>query len=135
MPVNTALFLLSAGCKTEDEQSFNETFNQNYPVEPKYSIEDSHDDYFKVRMRQGSPMSTKDPSRVTYLKNATTVVVENECHRRGWENWKADYISETDQGWMHVLVAEVHREPGVRMSPPSEVPPPPPATPPPPPPQ
>lgn len=86
------------------------------PVAPKYSIEDLGPDHFKIHIRQSSPMN--GPSRITYLKQATTIVAESESRHRGWENWKTDYIHETDDGWMHVLVAEVSREPGVRMNPP-----------------
>lgn len=116
LPVAAAVLFLGAGCKTPDEQSFNDQFNQNYPVAPKYYIEDQGEDHFKVRMHQGSPMAS--PSKVTYLKQAMNIVAENECRRRGWTNWKVDYIQESDQGWMHVLVAEVWRENGVQMPPP-----------------
>lgn len=115
LPINAALLVFAAGCKTGDEQSFNQNFNQDYPVAPKYVIENGNDDHFKIRMHQGSPMT--GPSRVTYLKDAMTIVAENECRKRGWKNWKTDYIQESDQGWMHVLVAEVTREKAVEMAP------------------
>jgi hypothetical protein len=120
LSINAVLVVVAFGCKSPDEQSFNQVFNQNMPVEPKYSIEDLGQDHFKIRIRQSSPM--KGPSRVTYLKQATTIVAESESHRRGWDNWKTDYIQETDDGWMHVLVAEVSRENGVRMNPPANPP-------------
>ena len=36
-------------------------------------------------------------------------MAETEAKRRGWGNWNLDYIFEGDQGWMHVVKAEVTR--------------------------
>jgi len=134
--VNSALVVLGPGCATRDEQSYNENFNQNLPTAPKYVIEDQDDSRFKIRIHQGSPMEM-DPARVTYLKQATTVVAQDEARRRGWSNWDVDYIQERDKGWMHVLVAEVTEKPAITTTtttaplivvptPPPDVPPPPP---------
>ncbi len=122
LSVNAAFALLAGGCATEEEQSFNDTFNQNLAVAPKYAIEDVHDDHFKIRMHQGSPLD--DPSRVTSLKNAMTIVAQDECRRRGWANWDVNYIQERDQGWMHVLVADVREKSAVEVTPLPPTPPP-----------
>lgn len=115
MSVNAVLLLGAAGCATEHEESFNDTFNQNLPASPRYAIKDEGQDGFKIRVHQGSPLS--GPERVTYLKQAATIVAADEAHRRGWSNWQLDYIQERDQGWMHVLVAEVKEKPPVIMTP------------------
>jgi len=124
----TALMIWSAGCATEEEQSFNANFNQSMPAAPKYVVEDRGEDHFKIRMHQGSPMS--GPDRVTYLKQAMTMVAQDESHRRGWSNWQVDYIQERDKGWMHVLVAVVKELPPVTMTPAPGTEPPPTAPPP-----
>jgi hypothetical protein len=114
---------MAAGCASEETQSFNQNFNQDLPTSPQYVIEDKAPDHFKIRVYQGTPLNS--PERVTYLKQAATTVAEDECHRRGWTNWKFDYIQERDQGWMHVLVAEVWERPPLAVTPaPPTLPPP-----------
>ena len=113
--VNAALLVLAGSCSTPEEQSFNQNFDQDYPAAPKYVIEDQGDNHFKIRMHQGSPMT--GPSRVTYMKDAMNIVAQDACHRRGWANWTVDYIQERDDGWMHVLVAEVTEKPAVVIAP------------------
>ena len=122
LSINAALLVWAAGCATPEEQSFNQNFNQDYPTAPKYVIEDRGETHFKIRMHQGSPVN--GPSRVTYMKDAMTIVAEDECHRRGWANWKLDYIQERDDGWMHILVAEVRKKPAADVTPEPPAPPP-----------
>jgi hypothetical protein len=123
--------VFAAGCATEEEQSFNQNYNQNLPTSPKYIVKDVSDDEFKVEVHQGSP--EPGPDRVTYVKQAASVVARDEARRRGWGDWQLDYIDERDQGWMHIVVAEVKEKPAIRMTP--ALPPPPPTEPPPPPPE
>ena len=60
-----------------------------------------------VTVQQGSPLP--GPQRIIYVKEAATTIADAECKRRGWQEWKLDYIQERDQGWMHVVIAEVTR--------------------------
>jgi hypothetical protein len=121
LSINVAWMIFTGGCATEDEQSFNQNFNQNLPTSPKYIIKDVSEDRFKLELHQGSPDT--GPERVTYLKQAATIVARDEARRRGWGDWQLDYIDERDQGWMHILVAEVKEKPAVQMTPPAGMPP------------
>jgi hypothetical protein len=116
--VNALLLLGGAGCSTPPEQSYNQDFNQELAVNPKYSVQNVSDDMFKIRVRQSSPVA--GPSRVTLVKEATTIIAEREAKNRGWKNWKVDYIQESDQGWMHFVVVEVWKQKAIETPEPKE---------------
>lgn len=102
-----AALLIGAGCASEQTVSFNKEFNENFPGSPNYAIENLNDRHFKIRAFQGEPL--EGPKRVLYMKEAIQTVADAEGKRRGWERWDVNYISESDQGWMHVIAAEVVR--------------------------
>jgi outer membrane biogenesis lipoprotein LolB len=106
--LNAAVLLLTAGCATHNERSYNQDFNQNLPTSPKYTIENVDDTHFHVVVHQGSALDA--PQRVTDVKQAASAVAEREARRRGWQNWDVEYIQERDQGWMHIVIANVTRE-------------------------
>jgi hypothetical protein len=137
LSISAVWVMFAGGCATGDEESFNENFNQDLPTAPKYTIKDVDPGHFKIEVHQGSPLP--GPERVTYMKQAATIVARDEAHRRGWGDWQLDYIDERDQGWMHILVADVKDKPAAERTvvvpakpvtaippPPSEPPPPPP---------
>lgn len=103
----TAIFL--SGCATPDEHSFNTDYGQFLVTAPKYYIEDESDDHFKIVVHQGKP--SEGAERVLDVKSAATDIAKSEALRLGWERWQLNYIQEKDQGWMHVVVAKVRREP------------------------
>ena len=105
--LNATLAVLAAGCATH-ERSYNQDFNQNLPTSPKYVIENIDDTHFKVTVHQGSPLD--GPQRVIYVKQVASTVAESEAKRRGWSNWDLNYIQERDQGWMHIVIADVTRK-------------------------
>jgi hypothetical protein len=111
LPLNAIILATIPGCATPEDQSFNHDFNQNLPSSPKYRVEAVSDHEFKIRLHQGEPLD--GPARVVYLKEAATAVAQDEARRLGWPNWQLDYIQERDQGWMHVLVADVVKKPAV----------------------
>jgi hypothetical protein len=113
--VNVTLVILAAGCATHDERSYNQDFNQNLPTSPKYVIENIDDTHFKVTVHQGSPL--EGSQRVIYVKQVASTVAESEAKRRGWPNWNLDYIQERDQGWMHIVIADVTRKNAVERTP------------------
>jgi hypothetical protein len=113
--VNVALAVLAGGCATHDERSYNQDFNQNLPTSPKYFIENVDDTHFKVTVHQGSPLD--GPQRVIYVKEVASTVAESEAKRRGWQNWDLNYIQERDQGWMHIVIADVTRKNAVEKAP------------------
>ena len=47
----------------------------------------------------------------------TAAGAASEAKRRGWQNWDLGYIQERDQGWMHVVIADVARKNAVEMTP------------------
>jgi hypothetical protein len=110
-----ALAVLAAGCATHDERSYNQDFNQNLPTSPKYFIENIDDAHFKVTVHQGTP--SEGPERIIYVKQVASTVAESEANRRGWKNWDLNYIQQRDQGWMHIVVAEVTRKNVVEKAP------------------
>ena len=112
---NATLAVLAAGCATHNEKSYNQDFNQNLPTSPKYTIENVDDTHFQVTVHQGSPLP--GTQRVIYAKEAAAAVAQSEAKRRGWQNWNLDYIQERDQGWMHVVIADVTRKNAVEMTP------------------
>jgi hypothetical protein len=111
-----ATFMVFAtGCATPNEKSYNQEFNQNLPTSPKYTIENVNDTCFKVEVHQGSPLP--GPDRIIYVKKVASAVAENEAKNRGWKNWDLNYIQERDQGWMHVVIADVTRKNAVETTP------------------
>ena len=112
---NATLAVLAAGCATHNERSYNQDFNQNLPTSPKYTIENVDDTHFQVTVHQGSPLP--GTQRIIYAKEAAAAVAQSEAKRRGWQNWNLDYIQERDQGWMHVVIADVTRKNAVEMTP------------------
>ena len=113
--VNAALVVLAAGCATQNERSYNQDFNQNLPTSPNYTIENVDDTHFQVTVHQGSPLP--GTQRVIYVKEAASAVAATEAKRRGWQNWDLGYIQERDQGWMHIVIADVTRKNAVEMTP------------------
>jgi hypothetical protein len=102
------LIMSGAGCATHNERSYNQDFGQTLPAAPKYSLENIDDNHFKLILHQGSPDA--GPGRVSDMKSAAPVIAGTEARHRGWAGWQVDYIQERDQGWMHVLIAEVTRK-------------------------
>jgi hypothetical protein len=113
--LNATLALLAAGCATQDERSFNQDYNQNLPTSPNYFIENVNDTHFKVTVHQGSP--SPGTQRIIYVKQVASIVAGTEAKRRGWPNWDLGYIQDRDQGWMHVVIADVVRKNAVEMTP------------------
>ena len=113
--INATVLALTAGCATHDERSYNQDFNQSLPTDPKYFIENIDDDHFKLTIHQGSPV--QGPQRIIDMKNAAPSIADAEARRRGWDNWELDYIQEQNQGWMHILIAEITRKPGLKTPP------------------
>ena len=106
--LNVTLVVLAAGCATHNERSYNQDFNQNLPTSPKYTIENVDDTHFQVVVHQGSPLP--GTQRVIYVKEVASAVAGTEAKRRGWQNWDLGYIQERDQGWMHIVIADVTRK-------------------------
>jgi hypothetical protein len=113
--LNAALAVLAAGCATHSERSYNQDFNQNLPTSPKYSIANVDDTHFQITVHQGSP--SPGTQRIIYVKEVVSAVAATEARRRGWQNWDLGYIQERDQGWMHIVIAEVARKNAVAMTP------------------
>jgi hypothetical protein len=107
---SAAVLLLAAGCATQGSnvRSYNADYGQNIACSPQYSIENVDDTHFKVHITQGSP--AKGPDRVIYMKQAARAVADTEAKRRGWQSFDLNYSQDQDQGWMHVLVADVVRK-------------------------
>ena len=113
--LNATLVVLAAGCATQNERSYNQDFNQNLPTSPKYAIENVDDSHFHVIVHQGSPLP--GTQRIIYVKEVASAVAKTEAKRRGWQNWDLGYIQERDQGWMHIVIADVTRKNAVEMTP------------------
>ena len=113
--LNAALAVLAAGCATHNERSYNQDFNQNLPTAPKYSIANVDDTHFQITVHQGSP--APGTQRIIYVKEVVSAVAANEARRRGWQNWDLGYIQERDQGWMHIVIADVARKNAVTTTP------------------
>jgi hypothetical protein len=113
--LNVTLAVLAAGCATHDERSYNQDFNQNLPTSPKYTIENVDDTHFQVTVHQGS--SLPGTERIIYVKEVASTVAATEAKRRGWQNWNLDYIQERDQGWMHIVIADVTRKNPIEKTP------------------
>ncbi len=112
---NATLVVLAAGCATHNERAYNQDFRQNLPTAPNYSIENIGDTHFQVTVHQGSPLAGTE--RVTDVKEVASMVAATEAKRRGWQNWDLGYIQERDQGWMHIVIADVTRKNAVAMTP------------------
>ena len=113
--LNATFVVLAAGCATHNERSYNQDFNQNLPTSPNYTIENVDDTHFHVIVHQGSPLPGTE--RITFVKEVASTVAATEAKRRGWQNWDLGYIQERDQGWMHVVIADVTRKNAVEMTP------------------
>jgi len=46
-----------------------------------------------------------------------SIVAETEAKRRGWESWDLGYIQERNQGWMHIVIADVSRKNAIEKTP------------------
>ncbi len=73
-----------------------------------YYIQDEDAAHFRITVHQGTP--TAGAERITNIKEAASAIAKAECQKLGWEKWQLNYIQERNQGWMHVVVAEVTRE-------------------------
>ncbi len=113
--LNATLVALATGCATRDERSYNQDYNQNMPTSPKYSIENVDDTRFKVIVHQGSPM--EGSQRIIFVKQVASTVAATEAKRRDWPSWDVNYIQDRDQGWMHIVIAEVTRKNAVDKTP------------------
>jgi hypothetical protein len=113
--LNVTLAVLAAGCATQNERSYNQDFNQNLPTSPNYTIENVDDTHFHVIVHQGSPLP--GTQRIIFVKEVASTVAATEAKRRGWQNWDLGYIQEHDQGWMHIVIADVTRKNAVEMTP------------------
>jgi hypothetical protein len=112
---SVAFVILAAGCATNNERSYNQDYNQNLPTSPNYAIENVDDTHFHVIVHQGSPLAGTE--RIIYVKQVASTVAATEAKRRGWQNWDLGYIQERDQGWMHVVIADVTRKNAVEKTP------------------
>jgi hypothetical protein len=108
LAINAVIAILAAGCAAPEQHSFNQNFGAQLPVNPMYYIHDEDAVHFRITVHQSTHSTGVE--RVTNLKEAATDIAKAECKRRGWEKWQLNYISEHDQGWMHIVVAEVTRE-------------------------
>jgi hypothetical protein len=113
--LNMTLVVLAAGCATQNERSYNQDFNQNLPTSPTYAIENVDDTHFHVIVHQGSPLPGKE--RIIYVREVASTVAATEAKRRGWKNWDLGYIQESDQGWMHIVIADVTRKNSIENTP------------------
>jgi hypothetical protein len=106
--LNATLALLATGCATSNEGSYNQDFHQNLPTSPNYAIENVNDTDFHVVVHQGTALKGSD--RIIYVKQVASAVASSEAKHGGWENYDLNYVQEYDQGWMHVVVADVTRK-------------------------
>jgi hypothetical protein len=113
--LNATLVLLATGCATPNERSYNQDFNQNLPTSPNYTIENVDDTHFHVIVHQGSPLP--GTQRIIFVKEVASTVAATEAKRRGWQNWDLNYIQERDQGWMHIVIADVTRKNAIEKKP------------------
>jgi hypothetical protein len=113
--LNATLVVLAAGCATQNERSYNQDYNQNLPTSPNYAIVNVDDTHFQVIVHQGSPLP--GTQHIIYVKEVASTVAATEAKRRGWKNWDLGYIQERDQGWMHIVIADVTRKNAVEKKP------------------
>ena len=109
--INVALAVLAGGCATPTGHSFNKDFGETLPTQPNYYIQDEDDHHFTITVNQGVPSTGAE--RLSDVKKAASTVAKAESQRLGWEKWQLDYIQERDQGWMHVVIADVKHIPYV----------------------
>ncbi len=109
------LMISGLGCATRNERSYNQDFGQSLPSAPEYAIKDIDDNHFKIILHQGAPED--GPGRISDMKAAAPVIAETNAKQRGWPAWQINYIQERDQGWMHILIAEVTRKNATEESP------------------
>ncbi len=109
LAINAGVAILLSGCASPEEHSYNKDFNEDLSTKPKYYITDQDDHHFRIVVHQG--VNSTKPDRVLDVRTAASAVAKSECARLGWQKWHMDYIQEKDQGWMHMVVAEVKREP------------------------
>ena len=107
LAANAAIVVLFSGCATPPEHSYNADFGQSLPTKPTYYIENVDAEHFKITVHQGTPSSGAE--RVMNVKEAASAIAKAESQRLGWEKWELNYIREENQGWMHMVVAEVKR--------------------------
>jgi hypothetical protein len=109
--MSAGVVVLLSGCSTPEMHSFNNDYGDNLVTRPNYYIKDENVDagHFTIVVEQGAPSTGYE--RVVDVKKAATTIANSETARLGWTKWHMDYIQEKDQGWMHVVVAKVTREP------------------------
>ena len=106
--INAVVAVLLTSCATPKEHSFNNDFGANLPTKPIYLIEDKDANHYTITVHQGTPSTGAE--RLLNVKEAASTIAKSESQRRGWEKWQLNYIQERNQGWMHIVVAEVTRE-------------------------
>jgi hypothetical protein len=111
-PALAAIVFIGSGCATQRENSYNQDFNQSLTSAPTYLVSPINDDKFKINVNQGKVVS--DGARLSDVREAAHVIAKREAMKRGWENWDVNFIREANDGWMHVVVAEVRRKKGIR---------------------
>jgi hypothetical protein len=111
LSINVALAVLAGGCATPTGHSFNKDFGENLPTQPNYYIQDEDDHHFTITVNQGVPST--GAARLIDVKEAASTIAKAESQRLGWEKWQLNYIQEKDQGWMHVVIADVKHIPYV----------------------
>src|SRR5580700_8091235 len=93
--LSVTLVFLGAGCATPTK-SFNQDYNENFPPQPNYAIDNVDDSHFKIRLSQGTPMPEQRAVCVMYMKKAIWTIANDESKRRGWQQWEVNYIQERD---------------------------------------
>jgi hypothetical protein len=105
--INAAVAVLFSGCATP-EHSYNDDFSDNLPTKPNYYIQNEDAGHFTITVHQGT--LSNGAERLIDVKEAASTIAKAECQKRGWEKWQLNYIQQRDQGWMHIVIAEVTRE-------------------------
>lgn len=102
-----AVLILLNGCASPQEHSFNNDYNESFPTQPKYYIYDVDAQHFRIYVHQGTPSTGAE--RYIDVKEAASTIAKAESQKLGWEKWQLNYIQQRNQGWMHVVIAEVTR--------------------------
>jgi hypothetical protein len=108
LAIKAAGAVFFSGCASPKEHSFNADFGETLPAQPMYFIQDENDRHFIITVQQGTPSAGAE--RIINIKEAASAIAKAESQRLGWEKWQLNYIQERNQGWMHVVVAEVTHE-------------------------
>ena len=108
LSINAGMTVLFSGCATPERHSFNRDYHENLPVKPMYYLHDKTANRFLITVNQGTPSTGAE--RIINVKVAASTVAKAECQRLGWEKWDLNYIQESNQGWMHVVIVEVTRK-------------------------